>query len=165
MKRELLEYLLCAPRTVELKLHDEFVGTYYETVKIDNVAFGNESVKINHAPYFLADIMHVRFIGSEDEIIEEIRKSPSLEHAMLFTAEEITPLVEIALNDKRIELREKRNGNVMEELKTACDASKLTVARVLRFMATNYGVNGESDYEGISKHYKQAIEKLKASPF
>jgi len=165
MKRELLEYLLLPPRAIELKLHDDFVGTYYETQVIETISWGATTVIINHEPYAIHDIMGARLVCTEDNRIAEIEKAPALEYAILFIDEEITPLVEIALNAKKQKAAEDVGAAMMDEVRSAATSAGLPLERVLRFIAINYSVDTQSDVMGIYAHYKQAIEKLKALPF
>ena len=150
MRKDLLDYFIANSDTAEVVYIDDIFGKY-------KVIIPSFSISL--------DAFSVRFIGTEDEIVERIAKAPSLELAMLFTQPIITPMVEIALERKKEELRDKKRSDIQVELETACKASKLTVASVLRFIRTNYGIDIENDYEGIKRYYKQAIQKLTALPF
>jgi len=165
MKRESLEYLFLPPRTVELKLNDEFIGVYFETVKIERVSYGEQTVLLNGFPYLFTEIMNAHFVGEDEERIAEIENAPSLETAILFTDDNLSTLCEIALNKKKEALRFQREMEIIKEVNNAINGTKLTIASVLRFIATNYGVDTENDLDGVKRHYKQAIEKLKARPF
>lgn len=166
MKREILEYLVLHAKAVELKLHDSFNGTTFEMFEIASATFAENTVVINGYPYMLNEIIGVRFIGTEDEILEEIENADTLEKAIMFTdPDHITARMEIALNKKRDEIRAKADGSVREELEMACKARGIAVERVLKFIRANYGVDTENDWQGVKSCYNKAIEKIAALPF